>query len=180
MVRDCRIRRARGRRPGLVKTLSAQPTGIAPATGVTIRTRIIAAAGKGVVQAQLHTLTDDPGLGKPDQGGVDLDCPASLGIYLGGQVGHALVGRDVLGPTIGIAGVVEGIDTDEDAARLQHLRPGQGKGQEDGIARRDIGDRDTCLCPIRTPILRHRQVTGEGRSTETAQVDVQNKVLGHI
>ena len=67
---------------------------------------------------------------------------ASLDARLGGQVGHALEGLDVLGPAVGVAAVVERVDADEDVAGLQRLGPGQGEREEDRVAGGHVGDRD--------------------------------------
>ena len=98
----------------------------------------------------------------------------------GRQVGHALVGGDVLGPAVGIAGVVEGVDTDEDVARGQDLGPGECEGQEDGVAGRHIGDGDALLAQcLRVAALGHGDIGGEGGAAEAAQVDIQDDMLGH-
>ena len=61
---------------------------------------------------------------------------------LGGEVGHRLEGGDELGAAVGVAGVVDGVDADEDVGRAAHLGHRQGEAQEDGVAGGHVGDRD--------------------------------------
>ena len=55
---------------------------------------------------------------------------AAFDAGLGGQVGHLLEGRDEFRPAIGIAAVIEGVDSQEDIRRPEHLRLGQGKDRK--------------------------------------------------
>ena len=42
----------------------------------------------------------------------------------------------------GIARIIERVDADENVGALQHFGPRQREGKEDGVARRDVGDRN--------------------------------------
>ena len=79
---------------------------------------------------------------------------------LGRQVGQVTEGLQVLGPAVGIAAVIHGIDPNEDVPGPHHLGPGHGVGEEDGIAARHIGDRD--LSRRRPALLADRRVLGDG------------------
>ena len=57
--------------------------------------------------------------------------------------GHQLFERlDKCGTAVGIAGVVNGVDADDDLAGLHHLGPAQRKREKNCVARRNVGRRD--------------------------------------
>ena len=55
--------------------------------------------------------------------------------------------RDELRAAVGIAGVVERVDADDDVVRAEHFGPAERQRQEDRVARRHVGRRD---------VVRHR------------------------
>lgn len=61
---------------------------------------------------------------------------------LGGQSGQSGKSVNVFRAAVRIPRVVYGIDADDDGVRVHHFSIAEGKGKKDGIARRDIGDRD--------------------------------------
>ena len=63
--------------------------------------------------------------------------------------------RDVLGPAVGIARVVERVHADEDVAAREHLGPRQRERQEDRVARRHVCDRDFRAVGRDVAVLRH-------------------------
>ena len=140
---------------------------------------VVAAVGQGVVDAELQAALDDLRLGQLDQRSVDLQLLPALDPGLGRQVGHLLVGADVLGPAVRVAAVVQGVDADEDVAGLQHLGPGQREGQEDRVAGRNVGDRDLVRQVLGALVVRDADLSGQGRPAEHAQVDVGHDMLGH-
>src|SRR5260370_25233354 len=83
-----------------------------------------------------------------------------------------LEGRDVFGPAIGIAAVVEGIDADEDVLRGERLRPGERERKKNGVPRRYIRGRNVLTHLHRRAILRHVDSGGKRRSAEAPQVEV--------
>ena len=89
---------------------------------------------------------------------------------LRGQGGHPLERRDVFGPAVGIARVVERVDADDEIARAERLRPRQRQRQEDRVAGRDVGRRDRL---VDRPILGHRGGAGQRRGGDAAQVEIQ-------
>ena len=123
-----------------------------------------------VVHAQRHAAADDLGLGHRDQGGADRD-PAPLDGGLRRQVRHRLEGAEVLRAAVGVARVVQGVDADEDVPRVQHLRIGQRVGEEDRVPRRDVGHGDAAADLAGVAPLGDRDVRGQRRAAEGAQVD---------
>ena len=92
----------------------------------------------------------------------------------GRQVGHLLEGGDVFRPAIRVARIIDRIDPDEYVVAAQHLGPGQGQRQHDGVARRHVGDRNARL----DAIDRHIDgAVGQGRSTKLGQREVEHPVL---
>ncbi len=90
------------------------------------------------------------------------------------QVGHALESGDVVGAAVRIAGVVYGIDSDEDVSTTQYLGPGQGQGEHDGVAGGNIGDRDARLNTL------HRYgdpVVGEGGTAELGEIEFERALF---
>ena len=94
--------------------------------------------GKAVVEAQFEAPPNNLSLGESQQGGVDLHPNLPLYPCLCSQGGHSFEGFEIFGTAIGITAVVNGVGTDEDVAGAQYLGPGQGKGEEDGVAGRNI------------------------------------------
>ena len=95
------------------------------------------------------------------------------------QARHRLEGSDVLRPAVRVARVVQRIHPDVEIGGTQHLRPGEGEGEEDGVAGRHVGDRDPLPHLPGAAPLRHREVGGQGRAPDGAQIDVHHHVPGH-
>ena len=89
---------------------------------------------------------------------------------LGGEVGQLLEFGDEFGPAIGIARIVERIDADEQVARAARLGEAQRQAEENGVARRDVGDRN----PLAHSFLGNGNVAGQRRSAESPQVQRQD------
>ena len=82
--------------------------------------------------------------------------------------------RDELGPAVGIAGVVERVDADDDVASRRALRPSRARATGRSCcapARRWTG----MSCRRRVAILRDGAVADERRAAECAQVDVSSR-----
>ena len=91
------------------------------------------------------------------------------------EVRHPLERLEVLRPAVGIARIVERVHADEDVVRTGRLREGEREGEEDRVARRHVGDRDPAADLLRARVLRHRDVRGERRAAEGAQVDLGDR-----
>ncbi len=73
---------------------------------------------------------------------MDPEVLAALDALASREVRHLLVRLDVLGSAVRIPAVVERVDADEDVLGLEDLRPREREGQEDGVSRGYVGDRD--------------------------------------
>lgn len=158
---------------GLGKTLQTQAAGIALAAGKTFRGRIVAGMRQAVINSQFHSAPDDVGLGHADQRCVyfEFRCPFDSG--LGRQIGHRFVRLDVFRPAVRIAGVIKGVDADIDICRTQYLRPAEGKGEEDGVAGRHIGDRD--FAP--DTLFRYIDVGCQRTAAHEAQIKIDDQMF---
>jgi len=109
---------------------------------------------------------------------VDRQALAALNARPGGQVRHPPVGLEVLGTAIWIAAVIEAVHADEDVARAQRLRPREREGEEDGVPRRHVGDRDLLRHRLRRAVLGYGDVVGQGGAAEGAEVEGDDDVAG--
>ena len=95
------------------------------------------------------------------------------------QVGHPFICLDVFRPAIRIAGVIEGVDADEDVGALQHLRPGQRQRKEDGVAGRHVGHRDAVAHLVERPRLGYSHVRRQRGSAERVEPNLHHQALLH-
>ena len=72
----------------------------------------------------------------------------TLNACTGGQIGKAFERLDKLRPAIGIARVIDCVDADKNLPRTQYLGPAQRKRQEQRVACRHVGHRNTVLRPF--------------------------------
>ncbi len=123
--------------PASLEAARAQHAAVAPPARRARRQRIVAAVRQAVIEAQRQAARDDLRLRHRDERRLNAKAPA-FDAGLGRQPGRVLERLDELRPAIGIAGVVEGVDADEDIAGAQHLRPRQRQRQHHRIASRHI------------------------------------------
>src|SRR5690606_25671061 len=98
-----------------------------------------------------------------------------LDACLGRKIGKPLKGFDELRATVGIAGIIDSIDADEDIAGTEHFSPAKSKRKEYGIARRYVGNRD----PV-AGRLRHIDARiSKRRTTYAIQIQADHLVLDH-
>src|SRR5438132_754601 len=113
-----------------------------------LRIRVIAAVGEPVVESQRPPFSDDVGLGEHLKRRVNPEC-AALNTFCGGERRQLLERRNVFGPAVGIAGVVERVHADEDVACAEHFSPSERERQKYRVPRRDVGRRNFVACPER-------------------------------
>jgi hypothetical protein len=123
-----------------------------------------------VVHAKLQAAPDDLGLGEIDQRRQDAQPPA-LDASLGGQPREMLERAKILGATVGIAGVIQRIHTNDDGLRADHFRPGKRQRQKHGVPRGHIGGRD--VAGVQRPVLRNDAIAHQRRAADLGQRDVQ-------
>ena len=84
---------------------------------------------------------------------------------------HLLHGGQPLGPAVGVARRVEHVDADDDLGRACDLGHGDRVGEEDRVARRDVGDGDAAADLRLVRPLGTGDVRGQGRAADGAQVE---------
>src|SRR3990170_7747684 len=124
------------------KAFAPQLAGITPAAGHALRIRIVTRMGQSVIHPQFYSAADDLRLGELDERRMDAESARSLDACFSRQLAQLFKGRDELWPTIGIARVIERVDSDKDVAGAQHLGISQGQCEKYRVARGDVGDRD--------------------------------------
>src|SRR5262245_26246044 len=86
---------------------------------------------------------------------------------LRGQIRKLLKGRDVFGTAIRISAVIESIHSDEDVVRAAHLGPREGDREKDGVARRNVRDRNVVLHVLNRTVLGNVDVSSECRPAKS-------------
>ena len=76
---------------------------------------------------------------------------------------------DELGTAIGISGIVEGVDADENVARVEHLGPAERESEKDRIARGHVGLWN--LGRRQIAIARNGDIRGQRRAADGSQID---------
>ena len=94
----------------------------------------------------------------------------ALDSRLGREVRKPLELGDKFGTAVGIARIIERVDSDIDVAGPARFGEAEREAQEDRVARRDIGHRDA----LAEAVFRHFDVAGQRRTAERAQVERQN------
>jgi hypothetical protein len=134
--------------------------------------------GEAEIEVQVASEFYDFGLGEMDEGRVDADGRAAFDAGLGSERGHVFKGGDVFGAAIGVAGVIESIDADEDVGRCEDFGPGERERQEDGVAGGDVGDGDAVGDVREGTRLGDGEVGGEGGVADLAEIDAGDDVAG--
>ena len=91
---------------------------------------------------------------------------------LGRLVGEIFERFDEGGATVGVAGIIERVDADEQVVRARRLGPGEREAQEHRVARGDVGDGNA----LAHPVLGHVDIVGERAAAEGRQVERQDDV----
>ena len=129
------------------------------------RRRIVARPAEAHVEPEPRAFARDIRLGHVLERRADAEGRA-FHPGLGRQLRQLLEAFDELRAAIRIARIIERIDADIDVARARGLGPAEREAEEDGVARRHIGDGDI----VAHTVLGHVDIGGERRSAECAQV----------
>ncbi len=91
----------------------------------------------------------------------------------GAEVGDFFEGGDEFGAAVGVAGVIDGVDAEEDVECIGGFGEGESEGEEDGVACGDVGDGDGGVAGIGLieVVFGDGDVSGEGGTSEGAEVD---------
>ena len=164
--------------PASRKPLRAQEAGIARTAGAARRVRIVATVRQCEGHAQFLAETHDIGFGESDERSANCDAGAAFHAGFGGQITHALEGPDVFGAAIGVAGIIESVDADEDVVGFENLGPGEGEGEEDGVPRGYVGDRDPATHGPFVAAFGDGDFVRERGMAEHAEIDSGHAMIG--
>src|SRR5262249_59250422 len=127
-------------------------------------------------EAELESASNDLGLGQADEWRTYPETSA-FDARTRREVRQLLEGLDECGPAVGIAGIVERVDADDEVVGIERLCPGESQGEEDPVARRHVGRGNAAAVDVRQIAierhLRARCVGRERRAAEGPQIDVE-------
>ncbi len=129
-----------------------------------------------VIEAELEAAPDDLALRQRDERRVHAKSGA-FDTCTRGKCGERLEGMDEFRPAIGIPGVVERVDADDDVSRLEHFGPAKREREEDGVASRHI--RDWNVRRRKITVARDRYVRGQRGSADAAEIKVELEMSRH-
>src|SRR5690606_17591995 len=127
--------------PGFGKTTGPKQTTVTPSARAPVRQRVVTAVRQTVIDSEFRPQSDDTRLRQILEGGPDLKRPF-VDTGPGRQGREILEGGNEVRTAIGIARIVEGVDTDDDALGSEDLGPAKRQRQQDRVARRYVGRRN--------------------------------------
>src|SRR4051812_10233921 len=115
---------------GFAESFCTKYAAVAGPAGPAVRPRIVAAVRETVIEAEPVAVADDLGFAHRDERRVDAEA-AALDAGAGAEIGDTLEGGDEFGSAVGVAGIIERIDADDDVARVERLGPAERQRQKD-------------------------------------------------
>jgi hypothetical protein len=116
----------------------AEPADAAGAAGFI---GLVTRDGYAMVHTEGGAAADDLCLCQLDEWGMEVKT-LTLDARLGSEIGQLLEGLDEGGAAVGVAGVVDSVDANEDVVGADDFGPAKGQGKEDGVPGRNVGDGD--------------------------------------
>ena len=160
----------------LSESLAAQLAGVAATACGAVGRGIVTTGSHRVIHSEFRAFRDDLCFRHVDEWRMNGESlPFDSG--LGREIRQLLEGRDEFRTAIWITAVVESIYPYEDVARINYLGESECEREKDGIARRNVSDRNPCGHLIGRPIFRNGAVAGESRATKLPQVTEDHCVL---
>ena len=142
------------------------------ATGFPFGAGLVARHGQTIVDAQGCARPNNVGFAELNQGRMNSEM-STFDPGFGGQIGHVFEGGDVLRPAVRVAGIVDGVDADEDIAAIERFGQGQRQREHDGVACRYVGRWNAGLAVG----LGHVDAeVGECRTAKLVHVDMNDAV----
>lgn len=135
--------------------------------------RVVAGVSQAVFHSEVHSGLNNLGLRHLDEGSVDGNC-LPFDSSFGRDPGEVLERADEFGSAVGVAAVIDGIDSDEDVVGFSGFGVGKGKTEHDGVPGRDVGDGDV----VAEAVFGHFDVVGESTSSECRKVYGEDFVFG--
>jgi hypothetical protein len=161
-----------------LKAAATQDAAVASAAGPAVGIRVIATVGDRVIDPERSAETDDLCLAERAERGMNRE-PAALYSGFGTQIQGGLKGAKELGTAIGIPGVIDGVDSDEEIVSSANFCVCRGEGKKDQVAGGDIGDGNLTGGSGKLAIsLGDSDVSCECRAADGAKVELEGAVLG--
>ena len=95
---------------------------------------------------------------------------------LAGQVRQGLKGLEIIRPAVGVAGVINGVDTEDQPGSAAGFRQAEADGDEHGVTTWHVGGRDHAV--LHTACGDPDRCIGESGAAPGGQVDVDAVVFG--
>ena len=95
----------------------------------------------------------------------------------GSEIGKALERFDEFWPTIAITAVIDGVHPEKNVISWDYFRPGKRVSEENGVACRDVCNRNPMRDFRFRTLLRHIDIIRQRRAAEDAQVDICNAMF---
>ncbi len=145
--------------------------------GAAVGCGVVAAMSERKIDAESNRLFDDIRLAHQNERRVNFNFSSAFDACFGSQVCHGFEGGDELGTAIGVAGIIDGVDADENGGRAKGFRIGQGEGKKNGIARRDVSHGDTGGHLRFVAIFGDGDVAGKRGAAERAKIEMDGAVF---
>ncbi len=160
----------------------AEKAGVAVAAAFAGGGGVVAGVGEVVRDVEVQALADDLRFRGVHQRCVDMERIFIMGIDAcsGAEIGEFFKGGDEFGAAVGVAGVVNRVDAEEDVEGVGGFGEGECEAEEDGVSRGDVGDGDggSVGIGLAEMVFGDGDVGGEGGASEGAQIDFHCDVPG--
>jgi len=121
---------------------------------------------------------NDAGFGHFDQRRPNMDARGAFNAGPGGEIAEGFEGVDELRAAIGVTGIVESVDADEDVLGAQDFSPGESEREKNRVAGGHVSDGNAFAHGCLIAIFGHGNVVSEGGVAEDAEIDFGHTMIG--
>jgi len=154
--------------PGFGKAFATEQTGITGSARTAVGQGVVATMREREIHMKAFSQGDDACFGEIKQRCVNPEASLAFDACRSSEAGSFFEGTYEFGTAIRVAGIIDGIDAEEDIKGAQDFGPAEGTAKEDGVSRRDIGDRDATGNFVDAGVFGDIDFVGEGGTTEGA------------
>lgn len=166
--------------PGFGKAFATEQTGITGSAGTAVGQGVVATVRKREIDLEAFSQGDDACFGEIKQRCVNPEASLAFHTCRCGEARRFFEGTHEFRAAIRVARIVDGIDAEEDIKGPQDFGPAEGTAKEDGVTRRDVGDRDATGNFVDAGMFGDIDFVGEGGTTEGAQVEPERDVAHRV
>src|SRR4030095_182143 len=120
---------------------------------------------------------DNLGFAHVHEGRMNMILSSTLYSRLRGQMGQLFKCLEKARPAVGVPGIVDGIDADENVLGSEHFTPTQCEGKEYRVPRGDVGDGYLGRHLPQVAALRHLDVGGESGAANRPEVEAHERMM---